>query len=89
MADEHTPLVSTVQVGSVPRRYPHQTVRRFCTVALTLSLIALLVVFLVLLVFGPVPIGGHHDHDHKHPLPVPPENATEYATTLRSRTRTV
>ena len=73
MADEHTPLVSTVQVGSVPRRYPHQTVRRFCTVALTLSLIALLVVFLVLLVFGPVP----------------PENATEYATTLRSRTRTV
>ncbi|KAI1077615.1 Zn-dependent exopeptidase [Whalleya microplaca] len=53
MASETTPLITTVTVGSVPRRYPHQIVRRFCTVARGSSLIALLITFLVCVVFAP------------------------------------
>ncbi|KAI0839059.1 Zn-dependent exopeptidase [Hypoxylon sp. FL0890] len=53
MANERTPLITTVTVGAVRRRYPHQTVRRFCTIALGSSLIALFITFLVSVVFAP------------------------------------
>ncbi len=67
MPDERTPLITTVAVGPPVRRYPHQTLRRFCTVALGSSLVALLVVFLVLVVFDPtVPHRGRHHHHHHH-----------------------
>lgn len=46
MADEHTPLISTVRTASPRQRYPHHVVRRFCTIALSCSLIALFTTFL-------------------------------------------
>ncbi|KAI1384016.1 Zn-dependent exopeptidase [Hypoxylon trugodes] len=60
MASETTPLITTVTVGTVPRRYPHQTLRRFCTIALGSSLIALFITFLVSVVFAPSH-NTHHD----------------------------
>ncbi|KAI0890933.1 Zn-dependent exopeptidase [Annulohypoxylon nitens] len=68
MPNEHTPLITTVTVGEVRRRYPHQTLRRFCTLALSSSLIALFITFLITVVFAP-PHTGHRGwpgHDHKH-----------------------
>lgn len=52
MAGETTPLLTTVRVGSVPQRYPHSTLRRFCTIALASSLVALFGTFLFTAVFG-------------------------------------
>lgn len=46
MADEHTPLISTVRTAPPRQRYPHHVVRRFCTIALSCSLIALFTTFL-------------------------------------------
>ncbi|KAK9420414.1 hypothetical protein SUNI508_06410 [Seiridium unicorne] len=67
MPSETTPLITTVKVGTVPRRYPHQTVRRFCTIALGSSLVALLVTFLWTVAFSPL---RHHHHHHHHDEPV-------------------
>ncbi|KAI1801170.1 Zn-dependent exopeptidase [Daldinia bambusicola] len=53
MANEYTPLITTVNVGPVRQRYPHQIIRRFCTVALGSSLIALFITFLVTVVLAP------------------------------------
>lgn len=39
MANERTPLIQTVQVGPPRRRYPHQTWRRFFTIASSVVLI--------------------------------------------------
>lgn len=64
MSSETTPLITTVRVGSVPRRYPHQTFRRFCSVALGSSLVALLVTFLWTVAFGQRHHHHHHHHDH-------------------------
>lgn len=47
MSTERTPLITNVTVGSVPRRYPHQTLRRFCSIALGSTLVALFITFLV------------------------------------------
>lgn len=46
MADEHTPLITTVQTAPPRQRYPHHVLRRFCTIALSCSLIALFTIFL-------------------------------------------
>lgn len=56
MASESTPLIATVRVGSPPRRYPHNVVRRFCTIALASTLLVSVVVFLVTVAFD----GQHH-----------------------------
>jgi N-acetylated-alpha-linked acidic dipeptidase len=53
---ERTPLLTTVRVGAAPPRYSHHTVRRFCTIALGSSLIALFLTFLWTVVFRP----SHH-----------------------------
>lgn len=45
--DERTPLISTVTVTPRRRRYPHTTLRRFCTVALGSSILALVICFLL------------------------------------------
>lgn len=50
---ETTPLITTVVVGTPRRRYPHQTLRRFCTIALSSSLVALLITFLFQAVYDP------------------------------------
>lgn len=52
MADEHTPLISTVRTAPPRQRYPHHAVRRFCTIALSCSLIALFATFLFVFGFG-------------------------------------
>ncbi|CAJ2500171.1 Uu.00g030240.m01.CDS01 [Anthostomella pinea] len=68
MATESTPLITTVSVAPPRQRYPHQVVRRFCTIALSSSLIALLVTFLVGVVFAPAD-SPHHKwpgHEKKH-----------------------
>ena len=46
-ASEHTPLVQTVIVTPARPRYSHSYIRRFCTIALGLSLCVLLLLFLV------------------------------------------
>lgn len=62
---ETTPLLTTVKVGTVPRRYPHQTFRRFCSIALGSSLVALLVTFFWTVAFTE-PGNHHHHHHHDH-----------------------
>ena len=47
MSDERTPLIQTVIVGPVRPRYSHSYIRRFCTAALSLTLIVVLILFLV------------------------------------------
>lgn len=46
MPDEHTPLISTVATAPPRQRYSNHALRRFCTVALSCSLIALFTTFL-------------------------------------------
>jgi N-acetylated-alpha-linked acidic dipeptidase len=55
-SNENTPLIATVRVGPPRERYTHSFVRRFCTVALGSSLIALVVIFLLPVALFP----GHH-----------------------------
>ncbi|OQU99187.1 hypothetical protein CLAIMM_04856 isoform 2 [Cladophialophora immunda] len=45
--DERTPLITTVYVTRRRPRYPHTTLKRFCSVALASSLIAIIVCFLL------------------------------------------
>ncbi|KAH6663241.1 hypothetical protein B0J14DRAFT_630920 [Halenospora varia] len=76
--DERTPLITTVQVAPRRQRYQHSVVRRFCTVALSSSLVALVVLFLLPIVFIP----RHHRHwEHPPPSPHPP-NQTPNAITF-------
>lgn len=56
---ETTPLISTVQVGSRPPRYRHGILRRFCTIALTSTLVYIFISFIIVL-FIDVP--EHHGH---------------------------
>lgn len=64
MADERTPLITTVRTAPPRQRYPHHVVRRFCTIALSCSLIALLATFFLGL--GPPDHHHHHGHGHGH-----------------------
>jgi len=59
MPGETTPLIATVPVARPRRRYPHNILRRFCTIALSSTLIAFTVVFLTTVAFEP-----HHHHRH-------------------------
>ncbi|KAK8075107.1 PA domain-containing protein [Apiospora hydei] len=65
-SSERTPLIASVTIGSVPRRYPHNTLRRFCTIILGASLIGLFTTFLFTVVFAP------HDEAPPHSSPHPP-----------------
>ncbi|RDA95485.1 hypothetical protein CP533_5423, partial [Ophiocordyceps camponoti-saundersi (nom. inval.)] len=55
---ETTPLIQTVRVSPNPRRYPHQTCRRFCTIACASILITGFVYFLIHVFF----VWPHHYH---------------------------
>lgn len=72
MADERTPLFTTVRVAPPRQRYPHNVARRFCTIAAGSSLIA--VVLLILLPAALLPNPRHSPHEHRphHPTPEPP-----------------
>ena len=65
-SSERTPLIASVTIGSAPRRYPHNTLRRFCTIVLGASLIGLFTTFLFTVVFAP------HEDDATSPHPHPP-----------------
>ncbi|KAL8731879.1 MAG: hypothetical protein Q9166_003163 [cf. Caloplaca sp. 2 TL-2023] len=54
--NEQTPLLTTVQVVPRPPRYRHSTLRRFCTIALSTTLVIVLVLFLI-----PINWLPHHD----------------------------
>ena len=47
MAGERTPLLQTVVIAPQRQRYTHSTVRRFCTVALTSTLVVIVILFLL------------------------------------------
>jgi N-acetylated-alpha-linked acidic dipeptidase len=68
MSNERTPLLTTVTVGSVPRRYPHQTLRRFCTIALGSTLVALFITFLCTSISSPH-VGQWPGHHRSHVTP--------------------
>lgn len=76
--DERTPLITTVQVAPRRQRYQHSVVRRFCTVALSSSLVALVVLFLLPIAFIP---RRHRHWEHPPPSPHPP-NQTPNAITF-------
>ncbi len=61
MPTERTPLVATVRVAPPRRRYRHNVLRRFCTIALSSTLIGFAVLFLSSVVFGPVHIHRHSE----------------------------
>lgn len=66
MPNEQTPLIRTVRVerdGPRYRAFPHSTFRRFCTIALSCTLILVLIGFLVPFAILP---GDRHNHDHRH-----------------------
>lgn len=63
MPDERTPLIATVRTAPPRHRYPHHTLRRFCTIALTCSLLALFAVFFSTFGFS---LPTNHPHDHQH-----------------------
>jgi N-acetylated-alpha-linked acidic dipeptidase len=61
MADERTPLVQVVRVAPPRQRYPHSTIRRFCTIALGSTLITVVILFLLPISWLPGPNGHEHD----------------------------
>lgn len=64
MPGERTPLIATNPVGLQRRRYPHSVARRFCTIALTSTLIWILFTWVVTAILGP---GREHYHRHRGP----------------------
>ncbi|KAK3945374.1 hypothetical protein QBC46DRAFT_372065 [Diplogelasinospora grovesii] len=58
---ESTPLITTVRVRAPRRRYSHNVLRRFCTVALSSTLIWFLLAFVVSVLLWPH--HGHYRHD--------------------------
>ncbi|KAI1433495.1 Zn-dependent exopeptidase [Xylaria sp. CBS 124048] len=73
MANERTPLITTVLVGPPCRRYHNQTLRRFCTIALSSSLVALLITFLVTTVYAP-----DYSRSHRWPHHTAKRNALTF-----------
>jgi hypothetical protein len=65
MANESTPLIQTVRVGPPRRRYPHNTVRRFCTIAAASVLICGFATFLLNLVYVWPSWQDHHPPHHR------------------------
>ena len=61
--NESTPLIQVVSVRPARARYPHTALRRFCTVALLATLIAVVILFLVPTRW---PLGDDPHHRHPH-----------------------
>lgn len=75
MADEHTPLITTVRTAPPRQRYGNHVVRRFCTIALSCSLIALFTTFLFNFAFvDPL----HNGNDFKFSWPGSHERKLSY-----------
>ncbi|RDW76072.1 hypothetical protein BP5796_06893 [Coleophoma crateriformis] len=68
--NERTPLITTVAVAPPRQRYSHNVTRRFCTVALGSTMVAVMIFFIIPMALLPV----HHRHrrPHDHPsVPIP------------------
>ena len=68
-SNERTPLIAVVHVAPPRQRYPHQTLRRFCTIVLTTIPVAVIVATLVLFFLG---LGPDDIFDHPHRTPTAP-----------------
>ncbi|KAI9759909.1 MAG: hypothetical protein M4579_002034 [Chaenotheca gracillima] len=55
VSGERQPLLQTVIVKPQGERYPHSTLRRFCTIALSVTLVVVVALFLLPLAFYPSP----------------------------------
>jgi N-acetylated-alpha-linked acidic dipeptidase len=64
MSSETQPLISNVRVAPPRQRYPHSTIRRFCTIAFGSTL--LVVVFLIVLPAALLPSPHHRHGRHGH-----------------------
>ena len=69
MADnERTPLIAVVRTQTPPPRYPHQTLRRICTIIL--AIVPVIVIAAILLAtFLPFPFGHGDDQDFISTIP--------------------
>jgi N-acetylated-alpha-linked acidic dipeptidase len=72
-SNERTPLIATIRVAPPRERYTHRIVRRFCTIALGSSLIALVVIFLL-------PVSLIPDRHHRRPpyRPIPDKSSVPF-----------
>lgn len=68
---ETTPLITTVRVGNPRPRYRHGVLRRFCTIALTSTLVYIFVSYIILLI---VDVPEHHGHRDGWPLSRSPDS---------------
>ncbi|KAK1757427.1 hypothetical protein QBC47DRAFT_296294 [Echria macrotheca] len=66
MASEHTPLLTTVRLARPQRRYPHGIVRRFCTIALSSTLVWLFLAFAVSFITYPHDRPRHHHENDEN-----------------------
>jgi N-acetylated-alpha-linked acidic dipeptidase len=69
-AHERTPLITTVIISPPRQRYSHNIIRRFCTICLFSSLVALTILFLL-----PVTLLPHHHHKSPH-FPSKPDTSS-------------
>ncbi|KAI9672340.1 MAG: hypothetical protein M1817_003362 [Caeruleum heppii] len=67
---EGTPLLRTVNVAPPRQRYPHSTIRRFCTISLSSTLIAIVVLFIIPSTWHLTSDWDHHRPSHANP-PLP------------------
>ncbi|KAH0543577.1 hypothetical protein FGG08_002138 [Glutinoglossum americanum] len=65
--NERSPLLLTVRVAPARQRYPHNTLRRFCTIALSASLVAIFILFLLPLAFFPSDISPYLPWEFPYP----------------------
>ncbi|KPM34516.1 hypothetical protein AK830_g12054 [Neonectria ditissima] len=68
MANERTPLIQTVRVGSPRRRYPHHTLRRFFTVVSSALLVCGFTTFAFQTFFS-WPLHHHHGQNNRYSSP--------------------
>jgi len=63
MSNEHTPLIRTVRVTRPRRHAKRNVVARFCTIALSSTLVWLFLAFVVSILVFPSDHARHHDDD--------------------------
>lgn len=62
MPSERTPLITTHQAGPQRQRYHHNVARRFCTIALSSTLIWVFFTWITTAILGRGPAHRHHGH---------------------------
>ncbi|ETI27068.1 hypothetical protein G647_09750 [Cladophialophora carrionii CBS 160.54] len=80
--DEQTPLISTVYVTRRPRRTPHTTLKRFCTIALGSCLLVIAICFLLpvaILPRGHDSVSAYLPWSRPYPASWPQSNGLNFA----------